>query len=458
MNDPPASPPAAAPAAPLGAARQIGYALGDVSLNAGLVALALVYANYFLPQIADIRPLYAGLIPLIGRLVDAVSDPLMGWISDRTRTRFGRRRPYFLLGAIPYGVFFALLWSESPFDGELGRFGYYTALYCLFSLSMTIPSVPYLSALPEMAPDYDQRTTLNTYRAVGSIVGAVFALSLRPLAEATGGDAAAFARVGMWVGLTLIPVWFVVFAVTIERYANRPSDTSLVTSMRESVSRHSFRRLVGIYLFGRIAMDIATTMLLLFFTYWLFQADLFEPVMGCFFVFVIVGYALWRRVAQHRDKASVFVIGSLCWMVTSLSFLFAQPGWPWQIYFFITPLFAIGFAVVDLMPWSMIGEVIDEAELEVGERREGIYNGIFTFVRKLGGALGIAVALAILDFSGYEKVARPEDLAESARQTIRWLTALGPALFVAVGVYFARGYPLTRARHEEILGELESSP
>ncbi len=143
-------------------------------------------------------------------------------------------------------------------------------------------------------------------------------------------------------------------------------------------------------------------------------------------------------------------------MLTSLSFLLAQPSWPWQVFFLITPVFAIGFAVVDLMPWSMIGEVIDEAELEVGERREGIYNGIFTFVRKLGGALGIAVAMAILDFAGYERVARPEDLAESARQTIRFFTAVGPALFVAIGVAFAHGYPLTRGRHEEILTELGS--
>ena len=133
----------------MGALTAMVYALGDVSLNTGLVALALVYAGYFLTQVAEIRPIYAGLIPLLGRFVDAFSDPLMGWLSDRTRTRFGRRRPYFLLGAVPYGVFFALLWSEAPFDGDVARFAYYAVIYCLFSLAMTVPSVPYLSVLPE---------------------------------------------------------------------------------------------------------------------------------------------------------------------------------------------------------------------------------------------------------------------------------------------------------------------
>lgn len=445
------------PTPQLGVPRQVGYALGDVSLNTGLVALALVYAGYFLPQIAEIRPVYAGLIPLLGRIVDAFSDPLMGWLSDRTRTRFGRRRPFFLLGAIPYGLLFAMLWSEAPVEGDTARFAYYAAIYCLFSLAMTVPSVPYLSVLPEMAEDYDQRTTLNTYRAVGSIVGAVFALSLRPLAEALGGGAGGFARAGWWVGIALIPIWFVVFFATFERFGARPSAAPLWGSAREAFSRRNFRRLIGLYLFGRIAMDLASTMLLLFYTYWLFRADLFEPVMGCFFAFVIVGYLIWRRVAERRDKAQVFILGSIWWMLVSFSLLLAQPSWPWPLYFMITPLFAIGFAVVDLMPWSMIGEVIDEAELERGERREGIYNGIFTFVRKLGGALGIAVALAVLDAFGYEKVANPADLEESARQAIRWMTAMGPIVFIAIGILFARGYPLTRARHTEILDDLASA-
>ncbi len=445
-----------APAPKLRVARQVGYALGDVSLNAGLVALALVYAGYFLPQVAEIRPLYAGLIPLLGRLVDAFSDPLMGWLSDRTQTRFGRRRPYFVLGAIPYGVLFALLWSEAPFDGEGARFAYYAVIYCLFSLAMTVPSVPYLSVLPEMAGDYDERTTLNTYRAIGSILGAVFALTLRPLAEALGGGAAGFASAGWWVGLGLIPLWFVVFVASFERFGDRPSKAPLWSSVREAFGRANFRRLIGLYLFGRVAMDIVSTMLLLFYTYWLLRADLFEPVMGCFFAFVIIGYLIWRRVAEHRDKAQVFIIGSCWWMAISLTLLLAQPSWPWPIYFLITPLFAIGFAVVDLMPWSMIGEVIDEAELEGGERREGIYNGIFSFVRKLGGALGIAIALAVLDAFGYEKVDDPSQLGDSARQAIRWMTAMGPVVFIAIGVVFARGYPLTRERHGEILRSLQA--
>jgi Na+/melibiose symporter-like transporter len=111
----------------------------------------------------------------------------------------------------------------------------------------------------------------------------------------------------------------------------------------------------------------------------------------------------------------------------------------------------IGFAVVDVMPWSMLGEVIDEDDLATGERREGLYNGMFAFLRKLGGALGVFLVMGALDLLGYEK--GPEQ-TETARQAIRWMTAFAPLPFLAVGVWLARGYPLTRERHREIRDEL----
>lgn len=437
--------------------RKVGYALGDISINTGLVALALVYGSYFLPQVAGIRPLYAGLIPLIGRLVDACTDPLMGRLSDRTRSRWGRRRPYFLWAALPYGLCFALLWSDAPFDSQAGRFAYYAGIYCLFSLAVTVPSVPYVSIQPEMAGGYDERTSLNTYRAVGSIVGALGALSMRPLAELCGGGRAGFASAGWLMGFALIVPWLLVFAATFEPrdYRERRLASSFRESLRDAWYRESFRALVVLYLLGRVAMDIAGAMLLPFTVYWMGRNDLFEPLMALFFGFVVVGLVLWRRLSEGREKAGVFAVGCGWWMVASLLVFAVQPDWPlWPLYLFV-PLVAIGYAVVDLMPWSMIGEVIDEDELETGERREGTYNGIFTFVRKVGGSVGFALAMAILDAFGYEanySTDRPP--SEEARQAIRAMMAFGPVVFLAGAIWVAHRYPLNRAAHRQIVTQL----
>jgi len=226
------------------------YALGDFSSNTVLGTLTLVFATYFLIHVAELRPALAGLVPLVGRLVDAVTDPLMGRISDLTRWRAGRRRPYILIGLIPLGASFALLWSVPPVGGEFVRFAYYTAVYCALTVSLTILSVPYLALQPEMALDYDDRTSLNTFRNAGSVIGILAALTMRPLAHWFGGGASGFAAAGaaMAVGVTL--PWLAVFVATFERpgFASQGTETGMLEGLREVAGRRSFRQLIALYL------------------------------------------------------------------------------------------------------------------------------------------------------------------------------------------------------------------
>lgn len=425
------------------------YASGDLTVNTALSALSLVYATYFLVQIADLRPLLAGLIPLIGRVLDAFTDPLMGRISDRTRLRAGRRRPWFLIGAVPFGLSFALMWAQAPFASEWARFAFYTAAYCLMTTSMTILAVPYLALLPEMALDYDARTSLNTWRTVGSTLGIFAAVAIRPVAEAFGGGAHGFAAAGAVYGLALALPWLGVYRATFERpeLHLQQSETKFFASIVYTFRHGTFMRLVWLYIMGRIAMDLAAALLILYVTYWLGRSGDFELVMLLFLGAVVVALPVWLRIARGRDKAVVFVTGSLWWMGLTLGLAFVQPDWPRWLLFAYVPLIGFGFAVVDLMPWSMVGEVIDEDEAESGERREGLYNGMFTFLRKLGGGLGVFLVLGILDLFGYERGATQ---SETARQAIRWMTACAPPFFLIWAVWFARGYPLTRARHQQI--------
>ena len=168
---------------------------------------------------------------------------------------------------------------------------------------------------------------------------------------------------------------------------------------------------------------------------------------------------VWLRVARRHDKRTIFVVGASWWIVIQFFIFAGQPDWPRWTMFLIASLAAIGYAVADLMPWSMLGEVIDEDELLSGERREGIYNGVFTFLRKLGGAVGVFLVMGSLDLAGFEQ---GEEQTEPVRQTIRFLAACGPALFLGLAAVVARDYPLTRAAHDRILDALsqrrESAP
>jgi sugar (glycoside-pentoside-hexuronide) transporter len=449
----------AAPQIPaLGPLRKSVFALGDFTVGTALSAMSLIYASYFLTQVAGLRPALAGLVPLIGRTLDAVTDPLMGEITDRTRWASGRRRPYFLLGAIPFGLSFALLWLDVPGTSQWLRFAYYTGTYCLMSLAMTVVSVPYLALQPEMATDYDARTSLNTYRTIGAILGTIAAVSLRAVAEALGGGSAGFAIAGGVYGVLLALPWLAVHRAAFERPGFRPpspTGTPLATfasGLRTVLAHRTFTRLTAIYIMGRIAMDLAGALMILYTSYWLGRTGDFEIVMLLFLGSTIFALPLWSRYSMRRDKSRVFMLGACWWMFFSVVLLAIQPDWPPWVLYVAVPLVGVGYAVVDLMPWSMVGEVIDEDELGTGERREGIYNGVFTFIRKLGGAVGVFLVMSLLDVAGFVQGA---EQTETARQAIRYTMSLAPAFFLALAVWLSLDYPLTRAVHAQIREALE---
>lgn len=186
-----------------------GYALGDHAVNVQLAAMSLFYL-YFLTDVAGLSPGLAGLVLLAGRAVDAFTDPAMGRISDRTRWRFGRRRPYFLIGALPFGITLALLFTRLPFDREWLLFTAYAGLYMVNTLFSTVLQVPYMALLPEIAVSYQERTSANVWRQLG-VVAAVLgaAVSVRPLVEWFGGGADGWARMGFVLGAWVaLPGWW----------------------------------------------------------------------------------------------------------------------------------------------------------------------------------------------------------------------------------------------------------
>ncbi|MEN8182732.1 MAG: glycoside-pentoside-hexuronide (GPH):cation symporter [Myxococcota bacterium] len=428
------------------------YASGDHTVNLSLSALALLYL-FFLTEYAGLAPYLAGLVMWIPRVIDAFTDPLMGRISDRTSWRGGRRRPYFLIGAVPFGLSFALLWL-TPFDGQAAKFGYHISVYIALSLCTTVLSVPYLALLPEMARGYDERTSLNTFRAAAAVLGTFAAVGMQALAQLFGGGAVGFARVGVIAAVWLVLPWAAVHRVSFERVGPQPdSGEGFFQGMLSLLRHRSYRLLVGCYVTARAAVDLIGAMFLFYFTYWMGRPEDFGPTLFLFLTLVVVSLPVWLRVAQRLDKRVIFVIGAAWWIVAQVPMLLATPSWPrWSI-FAVAGFAAIGYAVADLMPWAMLGDTIDEDELESGQRRDGLYTGSFTFIRKLAGGTGVLLSGFALSAAGFVK---GQTQTESALWAIRLLTAAVPALLLGAAITFALRYPLSRQRHREIQRQLDA--
>jgi sugar (glycoside-pentoside-hexuronide) transporter len=434
---------------------KIVYSLGDHTVNIVLSALTLVYIRY-LTDVVHFSGTLAGAVPWIGRMVDAFTDPLMGRISDTTTWRAGRRRPYFLIGCVPFGVFFAMLWLDVPIGSTPLRFAWYAGVYVLLSLAMTTLSIPYMALIPEMSRSYDERTSLNTWRIAAGMVGVFLTIGMSALARMLGDDAGAWSIAAGITAVWLVLPWLAVHRVSWER--PRRTDAPEPVRMREALralSQHqSYRVLCSLYITGRIAIDVVSAMFFYYVAWVIGRRDDFESVMFTFLAVVILSLPFWLAVARHFDKKTVLIVGILWWICAQLVIFAGGPDWPRWMIFAVAGFAGIGYGVADLMPWAMLPDVIDEDESLTGERREGLYNGTFTFLRKIGGASAVLMVGIGLDLARYDGKAAMQP--ESAIEAIRIMMALVPAMLLVATAWIARRYPLSREAHAAILRSLEN--
>ena len=437
----------------LSAFHKLIYGMGDHSVNLSLSALSMFFL-FFLTDVAGMRPALAGAVIWTARIFDAVTDPLIGRISDTRKWKIGRRRPFFLIGMLPFAISFAILW-RTPFDTQGAMFAYYLAVYVSLSIATTTLSVPFLALIPEMARDYDERTSLNAFRSGCAVSGTLFAVGMRFTADSWGGDAEAYAAAAVIFGVWLMVPWLPAYRVSFEREDVEPRvPPPILEGLRELIVHKNFLRLSALFIAARIAVDLGAASLAFFAKSWLGRPGDLVPFMILLLVSSIASLPIWLRISQHHEKHNMFIAGCAWWATGLVAmFFFATPEVPRLVLIAAMGVIGFGYCAADLLPWAMIGEVIDEDELATGQRREGVYNGFFTFMRKIAGATGVAAMGVALEVFGYVGDAATQP--ESALLAIRISASLAPAFFLVIAILLARGYPLTRAVHGDIRAQLD---
>jgi GPH family glycoside/pentoside/hexuronide:cation symporter len=302
-----------------------------------------------------------------------------------------------------------------------------------------------------MATGYDERTSLNTFRSVAAVMGTLAAVGMKPAADAIGGDSAAWAYTAAVTAVWLVVPWFAVYAVSFERsgYEKR-AHLGFLEGIRVLAAHRAYRNLSMLYILARIAVDLIGAMLLLYFAYLIGREEDFAPTLGLFFAVVILALPAWLAAAKKRDKRTLFIAGAAWWAAVQIALFLADSSWPRWILFAVPSLAAVGYAVAEMMPWSMLGDVIDEDELATGERREGMYVGFFTFLRKIGGATAVLAMGLVLELSGFVGGLEPAEQTELALLSIRTMTSLVPTAILLLAIAAAIRYPLTREGHARI--------
>ena len=249
---------------------KLAYGVGDLGAAVN-TAITGFFLNAFLLDVAGLRPAAAGTIFLIVKIWDAVNDPMVGTLSDRTKSRWGRRRPWLLFGALPFGLVFLLQWLVPPLS-EAGKFWYYLMVALLLDTAHTTINAPYSALTPELTHDYDERTSLSSYRFAFSILGGVLAAFLHTIivglfpSVQTGYVVSAAIWAFFISGSALTT-----FAFTRERHfqEERPEGPSFWEGLRITFRNRAFINVTVIYMLAWISIQFVQTNLLLYVKYWI---------------------------------------------------------------------------------------------------------------------------------------------------------------------------------------------
>jgi GPH family glycoside/pentoside/hexuronide:cation symporter len=431
------------------------YGIGDGGFSLTSTILGAYFA-IFLTDVIRISPGIVAAAIFIGRSWDYVNDPLIGHISDRTRTRWGRRRPFLLFGALPFALTFGLLWWRPPLENEIYLAIYYAIAYVVFDSAATFVYMPYFALTPELTPDYDERTALTTYRMFFSIFGSLIAFTI-PLAiigSFTPQNASRVLTMGLIFGGTSMALLLVTFLGTRERPEySVMAQPHLSQSIRAALKNRPFIFSIGIFLFTWVSVNILQTSLLFFIKYVVKREPQSDLIMGTIFITAILALPLWEWASRHWNKSRAYISGIAFWAIVQIVLITLNPTSGIYLLLSLCILAGIGVGAAHVLPWAIIPDAIEWDELQTGERHEGMFYSLVTLAQKVASSIAIPLALLLLEVTGY--VPNAAQQPDSALLGIRVLIGPIPAMLLCAGILFAILYPMDRRQHEEILLELE---
>ncbi|MFW5689681.1 MAG: MFS transporter, partial [Spirochaetota bacterium] len=403
----------------------------------------------------------AGTAIALGRIWDAVTDPAVGYLSDRTRTRFGRRRPYMAVGAVFLMIFMVLLFTNPGITSSSGRFAWALVMYCLLNTAYTLVNIPYGSLTPELTSDFDERTTLNGFRmsfaVIGTLVGAGTVL---PLVGVFGGEPVGWTITAGLMGVVMAGATFItVFSVREQLGAPLEESVNIIRSYLQVIRQKPYYTVLLTYAMHMTGIGIVQASLIYYFRN-IYQAeDQFVLALLCLLVTCLVLIPVWVKISRSIGKKLSYNIGMGIFAVVVVVFFFVGGSLPVWFAFVTFTIAGIGLSTNYVMPWSLIPDAVEYDFAENGRRREGVFYGMWTFTSKLGSALGLGLTGWVLSAFGYLEPAlfeTPPVQPESALVGIRLLVGPIPAAFFVGGIIMLSFYPITREAYAEILRRVKA--
>lgn len=456
---------------------KLAYGIGGLMDGGGVSMMSCVMLAYMTKN--GIAMTVASTIMMLAKLWDAITDPFMGFISDNTRGKWGRRKPYMFFGGISLFIciFFVFL-PVREWGMSVGGFtAYIIILYLIWNTCSTVTQVPYCSMASDITPSFRERNNANTVKLVFTAIasGLGYVLPLVFIEALTNPDGTGFlfmpqlSSVDFWLCMsiifgTLFGGGLVICGIFVKERINPKTPKQkfnfkqFVNSYAVPYKNRSYRWHIVMYVTAFMCMDIISALAVYYATDVWHGYELFGMKMSSLFIIAplmvaaVIMFPLARVMMDKKSKQFAFRMGLPFYIGGGIMLAVMDPSWAPPILVPIVALImGLGFGGAQMMPWIIFPDTVDVAEMATGARPTGTYSGMMTLARKVGGALGVGMVGWIIGGLGYvenksDDVAAYIPQSDKVLLTIRLVLGISVAVFITVALIASFRYKITSAK------------
>lgn len=443
--------------------KKLAFASADIFGGGSFNIVNFLYPG-FLAITVGISPYWIGVVILVARIWDAITDPLMGYFSDRTTSRFGKRRIYLIIASPFVLLSMFLLFYPFAFSSLALRVIAVLLSYLVFTTVQTSVMIPYYSLSSEISKDYQKRASFNSYRLGFSIFASILCVAVPGMIVDMFSDQ----RIGYQVMSLSFGLLFGLSVLMTGLFAREEIKTPIVTTklsvkeMAKPLGLRPFRQYLGMFLVLQMSMAIMSGLFFFYVDFYITKADtaLGNSTMvgliaaALMFSMQIVALPVYLKVIEKKGKVFAYRLGAYIWIVTAISILFIPANVNPVVIYIVGALMGFGISGPGLVPHTMYGDVVDAGQLKFKDRLDGQMSGFTNFINKIAQAVGLSFVMFLIGLAGFQEqplngpdiVSQPD----SAMLMIRVIMSFAPLIFMGIGVLISFFYKIDQKKQREI--------
>lgn len=448
---------------------KLAFASADIFGGGSFNIVNFLY-SYFLVVTVGITPFWAGFVILFARVWDAVTDPIMGYISDKTKSRFGKRRIYLIIASPLVLISMYFLFYPYDFSDTFIKVVAVLLSYLVFTTVQTMVMIPYYSLSSEVSNDYQVRASYNSYRLAFSIFSSIICVAVpgiivNSFSDQNTGYQVMSLSFGLIFGLSILLTGL----FTKEEIITKPIESKLsFKTLSKPLSLKPFRQYLFMFMMLQMTMAIMSGLYFFFINFFVDKnttASGLESMVGLIgaaimFSMQIVALPIYIKIISIKGKTFAYRLGAIIWIITAVFlFLIPQNGNPILVYV-IGALMGLGISGPGLVPHAMYGDVVDAGELKFGTRLDGQMSGFTNFINKIAQGIGLSLVMWIIGFAGFIERQPGEDAVltqpDSAMLAIRLILLFAPMILMTIGILISKRYHIDAKKQDQIKNMISS--